>query len=219
MLILISFLAASLAAVFFADRIASYIINRFSPCSFSCEKWGSPLNRSLIEDGRVGFKKEPIIISFDRAVIGLKEISIFGKKRAILSGELNGVKIKGVPLTGTDVKKPSELFQLPLSESIVYDSVKFVFTADDSGYSVSDFRAISKDVRVLCDYRYSSADGKVSIKLNLSFSPGIGAAADPEFRKNMLFQGDDGWFSATVVDFQGPAALLKALYPLATSTK
>jgi len=200
---------------FYVDRIAVFFINQYTGYNLSYKEWSRPsLNTAELGEVYLELEDPGLAIRAEKASLTLEGRRSFAEKKLILACEMRGLSFVSSDPAGEDKSTDVNILEVPFHADQKYESIQFVVYLGDKTVKVEGMKALSRDVNMTGEYAYDANDGSVAIKLKISFSPELAASFADNVRENVLAPDEDGWYS-TVIDYKGPAVLLKALYSIA----
>ena len=203
-----------LFGAFFLDRILAFSFNQLTGYEVSYDHWKVDLfGRNRVEKMVMWIHDKNVTISADKALFSFNLISLLKKNELFVNCELRGVKFDWDTEAEGNIAPDENIFSTLFSSRQVYDKVVFKFLMNKNEMNVSAARADSRDIRVKGDYSYFRAEDKISVFVEILFSPELTKTFEKDMIENVLSLSDDGWYG-TVIDYKGNPTFLLALYAL-----
>lgn len=200
-------------AFLFADRLASFFIDRLTDYRITYQKWGtSPFNRDVIFCPQFEIKSKGIKITADKARIGVDGDRLIKRTGLAFTCELSNATFK----FGDRVPAGEDIFDLVLGPGRVFGKVRFSASIDSSGLTVTGLTARSQDIRIEGDYYSKQDDSYVSLDMKISISEDFASMLDEKIRTGLFTPDEEGWYGMRV-SYEGAPAFLKALYMITSS--
>lgn len=215
-IILLAALATSLAAYFYTERAATFVVNNFTDYNVSYSKWeGHLLGESHIKDLVFEVKKKGIKVKAAAAYLDINIKESIHKKALILEARLEKVEFSGLMGEKQVITLQNNVLAIPFSPGHVYDSISFNVSAGEDIFTLAGFKALSEDAKVEGDFTFFRISEEVDMDIKMSFAPKLAGMLPGDMRDRALSLDADGWYS-TVIDYKGNVVFLKALYSLAS---
>jgi hypothetical protein len=206
-LVLLVLVFAALFTVNF-ENIFSLVFHKYTGYEIKFTDWDKSLSGNNLFT-RLTISKDGMEIKAERAEL------FFDLKRALRQREaFFRLELKGVNLLSAGGKAPfinSALAGMLTGERMEYDVVRAKILLSGPLTVVEDLLATSKGLRFGGSGSFNKRTDQLIVSFKIELSPGMAAVLPEEVRNNVLSLEDDGWY-ATVIDYKGPAILVKSLY-------
>jgi hypothetical protein len=152
------------AAIFFADKITVFCINRFTDYKFAYLTWeGNLFKKSVMEGLRLESKKNGFVVISERSRFDLRPYQSLKQRQLIVDCKMEnvlfGTAYSTVPPdpeqfemdVATEDEAMNSLSQAladPFGPGSRYDEISFTLFLDKRTVRVVDFRAISKAIEI-----------------------------------------------------------------------
>lgn len=211
LLITVSFISS---IILFSDRIASFYINNFTAYNINYDKWGiSPLNRSDIYGLELSIEGRGMTVKVDSVRFDINFRETIKSRSLVFSCELNGLSLEQPDKEVSAMPGSGGLLSSFDPSDIIFDRIDLSAQIGRDKYKVTDFKASSKDIRLVGDCEYLNASEYISIDLKISFSTAFFEPFPDSLFKKALTYDEQGWYS-TVINYKGNILLLKAMYSI-----
>jgi hypothetical protein len=203
------------AFYFFYPGVVFPLVERHTGANIaysSCEGW--PFRKATVRGLRISPDEHDLVLSAEKAVFRVDLRNILRDRGLKAECDLAGVSIAFAG--GEEVPGGSAgIMNVILDPGRRYRTVSMNLFISSSLYEVSDFLAVSEDIRIEGQSRFDRIKDNLDLDLGIMFSADLVAGLPDTVKGNILTLQQDGWYG-TVIDFKGNPLLLSALYSVAS---
>ena len=210
-LVFVLFMSVSLFVINF-ENIFSILFREYTGYEISFIKWDKSFSADNSFAG-LSIKSDKLKIRAEKAELFFDIKRALRRKEAFLRIELHGVTF--FPAGAEAPLMNRALVGMLTGERTEYDIVKAKILSSDSLTRIEDLFAASKGLRLAGNGSFNRKTDKLSVSFKIELSPDLAMTLPEEIRDNVLSREENGWY-ATVIDFKGPAILVKSLYAFST---
>ncbi|MCK5451260.1 MAG: hypothetical protein KAI70_05805 [Candidatus Omnitrophica bacterium] len=199
---------------FFFDKIIILFVDQFTEYDLSFRSLDIGLSGcGRMEQVSLSVKDKSTVINAGEILFFYSILDVLKNKKVDVDCEVKNVIIDH-PLDRT---KETTFFDNIIFRSFSpenkHNKVLFKFTVDEERVKISNFKADSKDIRIMGEYTYFKNADQIEVLVEILLSPEFAGQFEENIRDNVLTVNDDGWYG-TVIDYQGNPDFLLAVYAL-----
>ncbi|MBD3296797.1 MAG: hypothetical protein GF392_05460 [Candidatus Omnitrophica bacterium] len=201
------------AFYYFYPKVVFPVVERYTGARISwssCRGW--PFRKVSAEEVKIVSEAYGAVLYAEKA-----EFRIDLKNMLRDRGLEAECDFSGVTLTATDGEKlsseASDIMDIILDPERKYRTVSLDLFISTSLFEVSDFQAVSEDIRVDGQCRFDRLRDNLDLDVAIMFSPELVAGLPDTLRGDVVTLQEDGWYG-TVIEFKGNPLLLSAIYSM-----
>lgn len=203
------------AGYVFMDQILILGVDRFTDYKISYDSLsGNPFGKSEITGFNFEIKSKHVGFRAGKASIAMNAAESWRKKTLLVACRLENVELALSGKKKGGLVSPENILYIPFSPGHIYDSISFSAAAGADSLRITDFTAVSSDIRMGGYFTHVYSKDEVDIDIKVSFAPSFANALPGDIRDHVLSLDDDGWYG-TDIAYKGNIIFLKALYSLA----
>ena len=186
-----------LLGIFFNYLVVFYV-NTFSGYTIQYKKLqGSLLLESRIEGLKLSANKEGFTANAKMARINFLPTESLKKRELIFKTNFTDVTfLSDKTVKSQAAESAGVVLSMPFNSGWEYSKIAFLLNVGINSLKVSDFEAIAEQVRM--KGLYASGPGKMTLDLELAFSPETTEEYLGEYKDFIFAPNEDGWYTARI---------------------
>ncbi|NQT33152.1 MAG: hypothetical protein HQ594_05720 [Candidatus Omnitrophica bacterium] len=220
----LAFFAIFTVAILSSKEIATFAVNHCTEYHLTYSAWdGSLFGRSDVRNANLQIPQKEIVLNIKNIVLQAEWRELFKNGRLKLACELDDTVLS--PLGGENSffenagngnNSMDSITDALFDPGMKYDQITFTLMSSASNLKITNFKALSRDVRIEGNYSYFRENGDVDVDIKISFSSEMSEKFGEDILKHVLSPDKDGWYS-TSIKYRGNPVILKAVYSFVLS--